>query len=80
MNMISQLRRKLTSGNSIPVERTTITAEEFDQLQAEWIQRCMDKDSAKKMATDFFYWWYNQPGTNTQDGFDTWWKQNMEAK
>ena len=28
----------------------------------------------KKVATEFFYWWYNQGGTNTQDGFDTWYK------
>lgn len=32
----------------------------------------------KRIATDFFRWWYNQPGTNTDDGFDDWWKQNRE--
>jgi hypothetical protein len=23
----------------------------------------------KEFATNFFYWWYNQPGTNTDEGF-----------
>lgn len=39
MNMISTLRRKFTSGNSVPVERVSITVEEYDQLQEEWIKR-----------------------------------------
>lgn len=33
------------------------------------------KRAIKKIATDFFYWWYNQPGTNTQQGFDEWWER-----
>ena len=24
----------------------------------------------KKIAIDFFYWWHNQPGSNTEYGFD----------
>lgn len=28
------------------------------------------REALKGLATDFFYWWHNQPGTNTQDGFD----------
>ena len=31
-------------------------------------------DELKSLATDFFHWWHNQPGTNTQDGFDEWMK------
>ena len=30
----------------------------------------------KEVATEFFYWWHNQPGANTQQGFDDWWKSN----
>ena len=26
----------------------------------------------KEMAVAFCYWWYNQPGNNTQQGFDKW--------
>ena len=74
MNMISQLRSKFTSGNSVPVTQATITAQEFDQLQAEWIKRTLDKEQAKTIATNFYYWWHNQPGTNTLDGFDEWWE------
>ena len=32
----------------------------------------------KKLATDFFYWWHNQPGSNTQQGFDDWWKHHAD--
>jgi hypothetical protein len=28
------------------------------------------REAAKKLATEFFYWWHNQPGSNTQSGFD----------
>jgi hypothetical protein len=51
MNMISKLRLKFTSGNTVPVERATITAAEFDELQAEWIKRAgiddIDRDAAR---------------------------------
>ena len=30
----------------------------------------------KKLATDFFFWWYNQSGANTYQGFDEWWKKH----
>lgn len=28
----------------------------------------------KAIATEFYYWWHNQPGSNTQDGYDDWWR------
>jgi hypothetical protein len=30
----------------------------------------------KQIAIDFFYWWHNQPGCNTDSGFDKWWCDN----
>lgn len=33
---------------------------------------------AREVATEFFYWWHNQPGTNTQAGFQDWLKLNAE--
>lgn len=33
-----------------------------------------DKEALKEVATRFCYWWYNQPGTNTEQGFEDWWK------
>lgn len=27
----------------------------------------------RQITIAFYYWWHNQPGTNTQQGFDTWW-------
>ena len=32
------------------------------------------KDNFKKSACRFFRWWWNQPGTNTEQGFDEWFK------
>ena len=28
------------------------------------------KEFIKKTALKFFYWWYNQPGSNTEQGWD----------
>lgn len=44
MNMLSTLRRRFTSSNDCPVSRVTITAEEYDQLQKEWIMRAIPED------------------------------------
>jgi len=35
-----------------------------------------DKETVKKLCTTFYYWWHNQKGTNTEEGFETWWKDN----
>lgn len=34
-------------------------------------QRITEQD-AREIATQFFYWWHNTPGTNTMQGFDEW--------
>lgn len=36
------------------------------------------KDLRKKIVTEFFYWWSNHPGTNTEQGFETWWALNRK--
>lgn len=36
-------------------------------------------DAVKEIATAFFYWWYNQPGCNTQQGFDEWWEKQARC-
>lgn len=30
------------------------------------------RESRKKDCIGFFQWWWNQPGTNTADGYDRW--------
>ena len=30
------------------------------------------EEKAKLLCTKFFYWWFNQPGNNTEQGFDEW--------
>jgi hypothetical protein len=39
-----------------------------------------DKGDIRKIATDFYYWWHNQPGTNTADGFDDWFECVFQGK
>jgi len=29
-------------------------------------------EAIKQIATTFFRWWWNKPGENTDDAFDTW--------
>lgn len=38
----------------------------------------MSDELAKDIATEFYYYWHNQQGTNTADGFDDWWEINKE--
>lgn len=38
----------------------------------------MNNDQAKEIATGFFRWWHNAPGTNTDQGFDAWWAANKD--
>ena len=69
MNVISKLRRDIAQTGSV-----TLNIDEFNQLQKEWILRTLDKKASKALATDFYYWWHNQEGTNTQQGFDEYWE------
>ena len=32
----------------------------------------------KQIASDFFRFWWNSPGNNTDQGFDDWWKDNKQ--
>ncbi len=32
----------------------------------------MKLENIKRISTGFFYWWYNQNGMNTEQGFDKW--------
>jgi hypothetical protein len=52
MNMISQLRAKISlSGEA------TLTVDEFNQLQSEWIKRCIDNET--KQDSLFFVGYTN---------------------
>lgn len=39
-----------------------------------------DKAEIKEMCCKFFYWWYNQRGNNTEQGFDEWFKLHKQKK
>lgn len=38
----------------------------------------VSKEDLKEICTSFFYWWYNQPGSNTEQGFDQWYEEKMK--
>ena len=40
-----------------------------------WYKEVSEEEYLKKKCTKFFYWWYNQPGNNTGQGFDEWYKK-----
>ncbi|HHS84306.1 MAG TPA: hypothetical protein ENK38_05175 [Gammaproteobacteria bacterium] len=44
------------------------------QNKCERLQKLCDERgrNMKKHAVDFYRWWHNQPGTNTDQGYDTW--------
>lgn len=67
------------------VERTDVQAEGIAERQAAIENLNFPDDTtkphnehmrAKAIATKFFYWWHNQPGSNTEQGFDDWWGMN----
>lgn len=31
-----------------------------------------EEEKLKLFVVEFFYWWYNQPGNNTSEGYDLW--------
>ena len=60
---------KLSTQIKVLLEELEIESKEVERLREE------NKDSFKKVATSFFYWWYNKGGTNTDEGFEEFWKQ-----
>ena len=50
---------------------------ELSQKYSKAKQEQKEKDvlKAKRIATEFYWWWHNQPGKNTQQGFDEWWRE-----
>jgi len=49
-------------------------ADEYKQPEKEGVLRNIDKQDAMELATSFYVWWHNQPGTNTEQGFSEWWE------
>jgi len=38
----------------------------------------IENNKIKQVATDFFRYWWNTSGNNTDQGFDDWWKDNKK--
>ena len=39
---------------------------------------CIKEKLLKKLCTGFFYYWWNEKGNSTEQGFDDWWEVNKE--
>lgn len=39
----------------------------------------MEKSDIQAVSTTFFYWWYNMGGTNTEEGFNSWWSTQRQC-
>lgn len=37
---------------------------------------CLTGEKLHEIVTDFYRYWHNAPGTNTDQGFEDWWKEN----
>ena len=37
-------------------------------------------DLHKQIACEFFRWWHNQPGSNTEQGFGDWWERREDKR
>jgi len=42
--------------------------------QAAEIERLRSKEHIEEYCVAFYRWWHNQPGTNTDEGFNDWWE------
>jgi hypothetical protein len=46
------------------------------KLGAKWqSERMYSEEEVKNIAVDFFYYWWNAKGNNTEEGFDKWFEQ-----
>lgn len=70
-----------------PAGWKTIYTEKVLCALADWLtaapqpaEQVPDRGWLKKFCTSFFYWWHNQPGANTQQGFDSWMNTEEAAK
>jgi hypothetical protein len=43
-------------------------------------QGMYSEEETRKIATEFFYHWYNAPGSNTQQGFDEFFEEFKKKK
>ena len=54
------------------VESMVETGKEF--VKNNWY----NEEEVRDIALKFFYHWYNSPGSNTEQGFDEWFKDNKK--
>jgi hypothetical protein len=85
---IVELLRAIGAGNTDALADTVdrVADELTEALNETPVQSLAAHDAeviereAKPIATEFFRWWYNQPGSNTDQGFDEWWQLRHQAK
>jgi hypothetical protein len=44
------------------------------------MEKLYTKEEIREICLGFFFWWYNQPGTNTYQGFDKYMEEVVPKK
>lgn len=70
---LNQAIELLVTGLNEPEQIKPAEIWDLRHLEKTTPKECLAQYS-KKIAVEFYYWWHNQPGTNTKEGFDDWWK------
>lgn len=76
-NAIKQLEEE----NLKVINKYSNLAEKYNNTVDKLIKKTQPQisdDLIKDITTHFYYHWHNAPGTNTQQGFDDWWKINKQ--
>lgn len=71
-----EIANRLDEAN--PTLKRAFMGDPSDRISRQLAAKQGDKELIKKYCTEFFYWWYNQPSSNTEQGFDDWWELKEE--
>lgn len=71
--------KKLEAKNLELINKYSNLAEKYSDTVDKFIKKTepqISDELIKTITTHFYYHWRNSPGTNTEQGFDEWWKVN----
>ena len=73
---VERLKQELETDGTVSVSdhQDTLHREvrEYERAEKAEAQNKVLREERKADCTAFFYWWYNQPGSNTDQGYDQW--------
>lgn len=74
-NIVSEM---LDNPDEYGIYGTTRAYDKLESLVSQARAEALNKSALKLIATQFYFWWAHQPGTNTYQGFDAWWEAEGE--